>query len=235
MLLGIKNKKTIFIRHTIMAVISVALFYVVWYLNPTWSPDMRLWKSFGGAAFMLLWFSLLIGPLSKIYSPILKIVSWRREAGIWLAIVSSVHGFLILNGWARWSLQGFLGYQYIPEINAYLRFEPGFGLANIMGITALLFILILAGTSFDKAVSSLGISSWKWLHSFAYVIFYLVSLHAIYFAFIHYTPSPHRILLNQPVNYPENPLRFYYLFSVISIFFVQIISFIKTVYKNRNF
>ena len=41
-----------------------------------------------------------------------------------------------------------------------------------------------AMTSFDRAVSFLGISSWKWLHSFTYVIFYLVALHSLYNHFL---------------------------------------------------
>jgi sulfoxide reductase heme-binding subunit YedZ len=112
--------------------------------------------------------------------------------------------------------------------------ESGFGLANFAGLIALTFALVLAATSFDKAVNWLGVSSWKWLHGFAYVIFYLSVVHVIYFAFIHYTPSLNRALLGQPTNYPDNPLKYYYLFAMISMLVVQIVAFIKTVRKNRQ-
>ncbi len=234
MLLGIKSKKEIFFRHLTMALVSAALFYIVWLLNSTWSPDMRLWKAFGGTAFFLLWFTVFIGPASRIFKPLNKIITWRRESGIWFALVGLVHGFLVLNGWVRWSFMGFFGFQYIQEIDMYVRMEPGFGLANLMGLVALIFALALAATSFDKAVGFLGISSWKWLHMFAYVIFYLVALHAVYFAFIHFKPSFQRIVTGLPINYPPNPLRYYYLFAILSVFLAQIGAYIKTVYRQRR-
>lgn len=234
MLLGIKSKKTIFLRHALLAIFSGLLVFVFWNIHSAWSPDMRLWKAFGGATFTLLWFTLFIGPASRLWRPLAKIITWRRETGIWFALLALVHGFLVWNGWARWNIWQFLGYQYVAELDTYLRFEPGFGLANLMGFLALIFALLLAATSSDRAVSFLGISSWKWLHTFAYVIFYLAALHVVYYSFIHYTPSPHRLLMGQPANYPVNPLRFYYLTAILSVFFSQIGAFIKTVYQQRR-
>ncbi len=234
MLLGIKDKKTVFLRHLLVAGISVLLVYLVWLANSTWSPDMRLWKAFGGATFILLWVTVLLGPAAKLWQPLTRFSNWSREFGIWFALVGLVHAFLILNGWARWGVQEFLGYQYVAELDTYLRFEPGFGLANLMGLTAIILALVLAATSFDKAVSFLGVSSWKWLHMLAYVIFYLAALHVIYFAFIHFTPSPYRLLARLPSNYPVNPLRFVYVAAILSVLVAQIGAYIKTVYQQRN-
>lgn len=195
---------------------------------------MRLWKAFGGATFMLLWFTVFIGPAARLWRPLTRLITWRRETGVWFVVLGLVHGYLVLDGWVRWGVWEFFGYKYIPELEMYLRSEPGFGLANLMGLVAITFALILAATSFDKAVSFLGISSWKWLHMFAYVIFYLGALHVIYFAFIHFTPSPERILLGQPTNYPVNPLRFYYLIAILSVFGAQMGAFIKTVYQQKK-
>lgn len=195
---------------------------------------MRLWKAFGGASFALLWFTVLIGPAARLWSPLTRYVAWRREFGVWFALISLVHGYLILDGWARWSVWEFLGYQYVAELDVYLRAEPGFGLANLMGLAALVFALALAGTSSDRAVSFLGISSWKWLHAFAYVIFYLGAFHVIYYAFIHFAPSPQRILMGLPTDYPANQLRFYYLFAFVSVCVAQIGAFAKTVYQQRQ-
>lgn len=234
MLLGIKSKKIVFLRHLLVAGVSVLLVYLVWQVNSTWSPDMRLWKSFGGATFALLWFTVFIGSAARLWRPLTRFITWRRETGVWFAVLGLVHGYLVLDGWVRWSAWEFFGYKYIPELEMYLRSEPGFGLANLMGLVAITFALILATTSFDKAVSFLGISSWKWLHMFSYVIFYLGALHVIYFAFIHFTPSPERILLGQPTNYPVNPLRFYYLVAILSVFGAQMGAFIKTVYQQKR-
>lgn len=217
-----------------MAGFSALLVYLVWQINSTWSPDMRLWKSFGGASFALLWFTVFIGPAARLWKPLTRFITWRRESGVWFFLISLIHAYLILDGWVRWSAWEFLGYQYVAELDQYLRFEPGFGLANLMGLVALIFALTLAATSSDRAVSFLGTSSWKWLHMFAYVIFYLAALHVVYYAFIHYSPSPARILMGQPTNYVDNPLRFYYLTAFLSVFVVQMWAFIKTVIQQRN-
>ncbi len=195
---------------------------------------MRLWKAFGGASFALLWYTVLIGPSAKLWSPLTRLVSWRREAGIWLALVALVHGFLVLSGWARWGVLEFLGYQYVQELDTFLRFEPGFGLANLMGLVALILALLLAATSFNKAINFLGISSWKWLHMLSYVIFYLIALHVIYFAFIHFTASPYRIIARLPTNYVANPLRVFYLVAISTTIIAQICAYSKTVYQSRN-
>ncbi|MAZ67730.1 hypothetical protein CL652_03100 [bacterium] len=234
MLLGIKSSKVAFLRHILFAVIAAALVGLVWMLNSTWSPDMRLWKSFGGSSFFLLWFAVFIGPAAVIWPPLNRILSFRREAGVWFTIVALIHGYLILDGWVRWSVWGFFGYQYITEVDTYLRVEAGFGLANLIGLMALVFALALAATSFDRAVNWLGVSSWKWLHMFAYVIFYLSVAHVVYFAFIHYTPSLQRVMMGAPTEYPVNPLRYYYLAALLSVFVVQAWAFVKTVRKQRN-
>ena len=234
MLLGIKSTKVALLRHLGVAIAGGLFIYLVWSLNSTWSPDMRLWKAFGGGSFFLLWFALFIGPAARVWPPLQRLVSLRREAGVWFFLIVLVHGYLILDGWVRWSFWEFFGYQYIPEVEQYMRVEAGFGIANLAGLMALTFTLTLAATSFDRAVNLLGVSSWKWLHSFSYVVFYLSAIHVLYFAFIHYTPSLLRAVLGQPTNYPDNPLKFYYLAAFLSVLVVQIIAFILTVRKQRN-
>lgn len=191
---------------------------------------MRLWKSFGGASITLLWVALILGPAARLWRPLSRFVSWRRELGIWFALVSLVHAYLVWDGWARWDVAGLLGYQFSSEADMYLRAEPGFGLANLIGLVALTLALVMAATSFDRAVGFLGINSWKWLHTLAYAIYYLVTLHVIYFAFLHYTPSPAKMTA-----YPENPLRYYYLFMILSVSVLQAAAFVKTVWRKRSF
>jgi methionine sulfoxide reductase heme-binding subunit len=234
MLLGIKTKTELLLRHLLVAVIAALAVYVGWQVNAEWEPDMRLWKAFGVGAFFLIWVAAVVGPAAKLWPALTRFITWRREFGIWFTIVALVHFYLIWDGWAQWDVRELLGYEYVPELDMYLRFEPGFGLANLMGLVALLFAIILAATSFDRAVSFLGISSWKWLHSFMYVIFYIVALHSVYFAFIHYTPSPHRILMGLPAMYPANLLRFVYLAMILSVFAGQTAAFFRTVRRQRT-
>jgi sulfoxide reductase heme-binding subunit YedZ len=234
MLLGIKSKKVVFYRHLSVALIAGFSVYLVWALNETWSPDMRLWKAFGGGSFFLLWFTVFIGPAARIWQPLNCLLSFRREAGVWFFLVALVHSYLILDGWVRWSVWEFFGYQYFADLDTYLRVESGFGVANLVGLIALTFALTLAATSVDRAVNFLGVSSWKWLHMFAYVIFYLAVVHVVYFAFIHYTPSLQRVMQGAPTNYPVNPLRYYYLAAMLSVFIAQVWAFIKAVRRQRN-
>jgi methionine sulfoxide reductase heme-binding subunit len=234
MLLGIKSKQQLLVRHLLVAAVSTLLVYVGWQAHGGWDPEMRLWKAFGVSAFFLVWVAAILGPAARLWPPLNRLITWRREFGIWFALVAVVHFYLIWDGWARWDVRELLGYQYVEELDAYLRFEPGFGLGNLMGLVALLFGLALAATSFDRAVSFLGISSWKWLHSFMYVIFYIVALHTLYFAFMHFDPSPHRILMGLPSMYPTNVLRFVYLAMILSVLVAQTGAFVKTVRQQRR-
>lgn len=192
MLLGIKDYKTLLRRHGIVVLFSLILIDVFWQSRLQWAPEMRLWRAMGDASFVILAVILSIGPLARLWPPASQFTSWRRELGIWFALLALLHGFLIMNGWAHWSILRFLGYEFVPQLDRWARLEPGFGLANLLGLTALIWALVLMATSSDWAVKKLGSASWKWLHAGAYIIFYLITLHVVYFLFIHYTASFHR-------------------------------------------
>ncbi len=229
MLLGTKSPGMVLGRHLVVMTVAVAMGLGAWALYSTWSPEMRLWKSFGVPSMGLLWFAVIVGPASRIWPVLTPVVRWRREAGIWFAVTSAVHGYLVWDGWARWDFAGLLGYQFSPEAQMYLRAEPGFGLANLLGLLALALGLVLAATSFDRAVAFFGIASWKWMHGLAYVIFYLVAMHVVYFAFIHYSPSPTRMTMYEP-----NPLRYYYLLLLLTAAATQAAAFVMTVWRRRT-
>ena len=174
-----------------MATLGGLLVLVFWASRPTWSPEMRLWKAVGDAAFGLLLLTLAVGPLARLVRRTAPLLAWRRQLGIWFAITASLHGLLVVHGWARWSLRRFLGYEFIPQLGRDVRLEPGFGLANLIGLTALGFALVLAATSSDWAMRRLG-RGWKWLHHSALFVYYMSLLHAGYFLFLHYTASFHK-------------------------------------------
>lgn len=106
--------------------------------------------------------------------------------------------------------------------------EPGFGLANLIGLLVLMWLLVLLATSSDKAVRYLGPAAWKWLHNGAYVVFYLSVVHAGYFLFLHYTISFHR----PPA--PENWFRFPLLLLGLAVIGLQAAAFIRTVNRRRS-
>ena len=71
--------------------------------------------------------------------------------------------------------------------------EPGFGLANLVGIVALTLAVVLAATSSDRALRRLGRPAWNWLHRLSQTVLILALLHGGYFLFIHFTASFHKV------------------------------------------
>ncbi len=176
-----------------MATCSAGLVGIFWATRSNWVDEMRLWKAVGDAAYILLLAALALGPLTKLVPSTRKWLRWRRQIGIWFALTATLHAVLILNGWARWSLRRFLGYEFIPQLGREARLEPGFGLANLIGSVALALALILAATSSDRALRRLGRPAWTWLHRLTQTILVLSLLHGSYFLFIHFTESFHKV------------------------------------------
>ena len=186
------SSKRRLVRHLVVAVSSVGLVGIFWATRSNWDSEMRLWKAVGDAAFVLLVAALAIGPIARLVRSARGLLRWRRQLGIWFALTATLHAVLILNGWARWSLRRFLGYEFIPQLGREARLEPGFGLANLIGSVALVLALILAATSSDWAMRRLGRPSWVWLHRLAHTVLVLSLLHGSYFLFIHFTESFHK-------------------------------------------
>jgi len=199
-----------------------------WYGRLDWDPEMRFWRAVGDSSFLLLFFTMIIGPLAKHWPNASRFIPWRRETGIWFGLMAFLHTFLVWDGWARWDIWRFLGYEFIPELGRLARIEPGFGLSNVIGMVAILLTLALVATSSSWAVNYLGASAWKWLQYGSYTVYYLVILHTLYFLFIHYTASFHR-----PV--PDNPNWFRYPFLIFSLLVpaLQMSAFVKTVKQRR--
>lgn len=215
-------------RHAGTAVFAGAIFAVFWQTRLSWVADMRFWKAAGDVGFVLLWTAVVIGPLATLWKPARKLLPWRRQLGIWFAIAASLHSLLILNGWARWSVSRFFGYEFIPQLQREARWEPGFGLANLLGLSALVVALMLAATSSDWAIRALRAPAWKFLHTGAYFVFYVGSLHALYFLFIHFTVSFHK----QPP--PPDWFRFWFLGMVTTVAVLHVAAFVKTVVTSRS-
>jgi len=146
---------------------------------------------------------------AKSLSPLTTPWSWRGELGIWFTILSLMH-FIIIT-------------IETPFYNLIKIGGAGFSLANLLGLIALFWSIILAFTSFEKIINFIGISSWKWLHSLTYVIFYLVATHFIYFQFFS--------------TYGEvGPDWFGYIAIIMTILIIllQLITFIITIIKAQS-
>jgi len=188
---------------------------------------MRLWRAIGDSGYFLLFITLILGPLGKLWPRLNSLLSWRRETGIWFAILAITHGILIADGWANWDIARFFGYEFIPQLDRFSSREPGFGLANLIGLVAIPWIVILAVTSSDKAVKWLGASSWKWLHTGSNIVFYLVAIHTAYFLFMHYIQS-----LRESIPPPSIFIIPFIAMSIL-VLVLQITSYVKVV-KLKN-
>lgn len=222
-------KSDSFFRHAISGALALVLGYAFWLTRPQWSAEMRLWRAVGDAGLILLFLALVLGPAARHWSAVARLIPWRRELGIWFGVMALGHTILILAGWARWDVQRFLGYEFIPELNRYARIEPGFGLANLLGLVAVFWTLVLMATSSNWAIEALGGQAWKWLQYGAYIVFYLVVLHTAYFLFMHYTPSFHR---NTPTD--QNWFRIPFLVLSLTVPGLQSSAFIKTVARQKS-
>lgn len=216
------------IRHALVGGIGIGFLILFWLSRLEWNAEMRLWRAMGDAAFLMLFFALASGPMMRLWPHTIRLVKWRRELGIWFVFLALAHAFLIWDGWARWDILRFLGYEYIEPLGRMVRLEPGFGLANLLGVVALSWGLVLLATSSDRMMRILGPSTWKWIQSCAYIIFYLVALHATYYLFIHYTPSFHRDIIP-----PPNWFQWPFLVLVFTLIGLQVAAACKTVRIRR--
>ncbi len=215
-------------RRAIFGIVGVVLISLFWLSRPDWSGEMRFWRAVGDASLIFLYLTLILGPAARLFPPAGELLSYRRELGIWFGVFAILHTVLILNGWARWNVLRFMGYESFPGLDRMVRLESGFGMANLLGLLAVLLTLPLMVTSADWAVRALGGSAWKFLHYGAYTIFYLVVMHTAYFMYIHFTVSFHRAP-------PPNANWFQIPFVVLTalVLALQVGAFLKTVRQQR--
>jgi sulfoxide reductase heme-binding subunit YedZ len=186
--------RAVLFRSAAVGLVALALVGLFWASRPQWVADMRLWRAVGDASFVLLALSLAIGPAGRLFPALSAVGRWRRQFGIWTALTGLLHTVLVLWQWVAFDLGRLMGYEFVPQLGRTARLEPGFGLANLMGLVAMAWLLVLLATSSDRAVRRLGPAVWSWIQGFAHVVFYLVVLHAAYFLYMHYTLSFHRAI-----------------------------------------
>lgn len=206
-------------RHVFVACAALVIGSLFWWARPDWDAEMRLWKAVGDTAYVLLLATMAVGPLARLARPARSWLRWRRQLGIWFALTATLHAVLVLNGWARWGLRRFLGYEFVPQLGREVRLEPGFGLANLVGAAALVLGLILAATSSDRALRALGRPAWTWLHRLAQTVLILSVLHGAYFLFIHYTESFHKV--PPPLDWFRMP----FLLAGLAVIALEVVAF----------
>lgn len=127
-------------------------------------PELR--KEFGELAFDILFLLLFLSPLSKIFRMrlLLVLMSYRRQMGILMAYLATVHGLGYLSDpvWSGFVIQG----------KTFLQIDPRF----LFGIGAYFLTLPLLLTSNNLALRLLG-RNWKRVHFLVYGVFVLAAFH----------------------------------------------------------
>lgn len=167
------------VRHALIALATAGTVAVLSSLVPSPNADRRLTLATAYAGLALLGATLWLGPwyvLRGRRAPVS--IGWRRDLGIWAAVVAALHTLVGLRvhfrgDWRRYFL-------FPPGDGAGPRLRTdGMGWANHAGLLALLVMLVLLAISNDLSLRRLGPARWKAIQRWNYAGFGLVGLHAI--------------------------------------------------------
>ena len=173
-------------RHLLVVLIATISVLAFMESRAEWSPMHKWNRAMGDASVVLVSLAMAIGPLARLWSRMRRFLPWRRELGVWATLLAVIHTVIILDGWLEWELIRLFGYQFHPTLGSYVMLLHGFGLANVIGIAALLYGAVLAGTSNDRSQKFLGGSAWKFLQQGTYVLWALVVAHTANFLYLHF-------------------------------------------------
>ena len=172
-------------RHLLVLLIAALGTYAFYESRSEWSAMHRWNRAVGDMSVVLVAMSMAIGPLSRLVRSFRYLIPMRRELGIYGVLLAIAHTIIILAAWVEWDLIKIFGYVLHPS-GRYVMLLHGFGLANIIGIIALVYGLGLALTSSDLAQRLLGGPTWKFFQQGAYVLWMLIVLHTAYFLYINF-------------------------------------------------
>lgn len=183
-------------RHALIVVLALLLVYLFGVVHGQWS-DMHRWnRATADASFVLLTITMALGPMAQLWPRLRLLIPFRRELGIYAVMLAAIHTAIILGGWIVWDFARLFGFEFHPGLGRYVMVQHGFGLANAVGVLALVYGLTLALTSSDRLVRLLGGPVWKFVQRAAYVLWALVVVHTGYFLFLQFldyhrqTPAP---------------------------------------------
>ncbi len=207
-------------RHFLVLIISIVGVYFLLESRAQWSPMHKWNRAIGDMSFILIAISMALGPLARLFKFPFAITVWRRELGIYGVILGLIHTIIILAGWLNWDLIGIFGFQLHPA-GIYVMVQHGFGLANIIGIIALFYGIVLALSSNNLSQKILSGAVWKFLQQGAYIFWVLIVVHTAYFLFLHFLDYHKRV--PEP-NWAQMP--FAIIVAIVSL--LQFLAFLKT-------
>jgi len=214
-------------RHLVVLILAALGTYAFLESRTEWSAMHRWNRAVGDMSLVLVAFSMAIGPLARLLAVCRTAIPWRRELGIHGVLLAIVHTVIILVAWVEWDLMRLFGYELYPQVDVYVMVQHGFGLANVIGILALVYGIVLALVSNDWSQRLLSGSVWKFVQQSAYVLWMLIVIHTAYFLYLHFQDF-HRNLPDP--NWAQIP--FAGLVAVITL--LQLAAFLKTWRSKRG-
>lgn len=141
-------------------------------------------QSFADASVILYAVTLGIGPLARLWHPAGKALEWRRETSIWATIAAALHVGIFWEWSLGWDWRPFFypGAGPLGGDRAAGLAPTAFHVANVIGLIALAYALVLAVTSNDASQHLLR-SGWTWLQKRATTMWLLVLFHTWVFAY----------------------------------------------------
>ncbi|VAW00709.1 hypothetical protein MNBD_ALPHA07-1366 [hydrothermal vent metagenome] len=207
-------------RHMLVILVAALGTYAFLESRAEWSAMHRWNRAIGDMSVVLVAMSMAIGPLSRLFPVLRGALPFRRELGIYGVILALVHTAIILVGWVEWDFYRLFGFQLHPS-GQYVMVQHGFALANIIGIIALLYSIVLAMSSSNWSQRLLGSSAWKFLQRGAYVLWMLIIIHTAYFLYLNFLD------FHRPVPEP-NWAQMPFVILVGLVFILQLAAYIKT-------
>jgi sulfoxide reductase heme-binding subunit YedZ len=208
-------------RHLVVLLIAGLGAYAFLESRAQWSEMHRWNRAIGEMSLVMVAFSMAIGPLARLWAVFRPAIVWRRELGIYAVLLAAIHTVIILVGWVEWDLIRLFGYALNPVTSSYVMLQHGFGLANVIGIVALVcgFVLALASNNLSQRV--LGGSAWKFLQQGAYVLWMLILIHTAYFLYLHFQDFHRQVPAPNWAQWP-------FVGTVVLVTLLQLAAFVKT-------
>lgn len=169
------------LRHMLLAVAALCIGSEIYALLPP--PDFRHRISLASAyvAIIYLAISLALGPY-RIWRKLPNPISFdlRRDIGIWVGLLASLHTVVGLTV----HLRGRMWMYFLEQLHPVRVQKSLFGLANYLGVAAMLIVLVLVLISNDLSVRRLGTARWKSVQSWSYVAAGLTVIHGLVYQFV---------------------------------------------------
>lgn len=153
---------------------------------PDATAETIIIRAAGTLAILLLHVILIIGPLARLNRAFLPLLYNRRHLGVTMFFVSAVHGVFSL---IQFHTQGNVN-PLISLFTSNTHFESLTRFPfQALGFFALVIFFMMAITSHDFWLHTLGPRFWKTLHMFVYMAYALVLLH-VFLGILQYESSP---------------------------------------------